>query len=448
MVLLRPHPLITPDRAELPIPLTLRLPYGTHRSVVTYYYKFPTTRYIRIARTMAETSPAKPKAKKAVKKPASHPKYSVMIAAAISGLKERNGSSRQAIQKYIVSQYKVDEKSVGTQLKLALKRGVASSVLKQVKGAGASGSFRINKPSTTEAPKKAAVKKPAAKKKVTPKKPAAKKVVKKPAAKKVVKKPAAKKVVKKPAPKKAVKKPAKKPAAKKAAKKPAAKKTKKNSTHKHQCSPHHGSEHTLTVSSAAYTTTTTTTKKGMRMCVMYSNRTTGLLLLLLVSLTTVLGFGGGGGVGNIALEGLQQHFEAFDRLPSASVANLGPASVTNLGPFSAANLGPASGANLDSFSVANLGPASVTNLGPFSAANLGSSSVTNPQRPLRPGDEGYINGEDAVFPGVGSLLSVGRHPARNFTLPVISFGVANLPWLTTTTTTTKPAIRGIPIRFQ
>ncbi|KAK3871803.1 hypothetical protein Pcinc_023075 [Petrolisthes cinctipes] len=175
---------------------------------------------------MADSAPAKPKAKKATKKPASHPKYSVMIAAAISGLKERNGSSRQAIQKYIVSQYKVDDKSVGTQLKLALKRGVASSVLKQVKGAGASGSFRINKPST-EAPKKAAVKKPAAKKKAAPKKPAAKKAVKKPAAKKAVKKPAPKKVVKKPAPKKAAKKPAKKPAAKKAAKKPAAKKAKK-----------------------------------------------------------------------------------------------------------------------------------------------------------------------------------------------------------------------------
>lgn len=173
---------------------------------------------------MADTTPAKPKAKRGTKKPASHPKYSVMIAAAINGLKERNGSSRQAIQKYIVSQYKVDDKSVGTQLKLALKRGVASGSLKQVKGAGASGSFRINKPAA-EAPKKAA-KKPAAKKAV--KKPAAKKVTKKPAAKKAAKKPAAKKAAKKPAAKKAAKKPAaKKSPAKKPAKKPAAKKAKK-----------------------------------------------------------------------------------------------------------------------------------------------------------------------------------------------------------------------------
>ncbi|MCL4147000.1 UNVERIFIED_CONTAM: hypothetical protein GTU68_038295, partial [Idotea baltica] len=33
-----------------------------------------------------------------------------MIAAAIGALKERSGSSRQAIVKYIVANYKVDEK--------------------------------------------------------------------------------------------------------------------------------------------------------------------------------------------------------------------------------------------------------------------------------------------------------------------------------------------------
>merc|ERR1712183_297730 len=137
---------------------------------------------------------------KAAKKPAAHPKYAVMVAAAIGALKERSGSSRQAILKYIVANYKVDAKSAGTQLKQALKRGVTAGALKQVKGAGASGSFRIVKAEPAAKPKKA-------------KKPAAKKAVKKPAAKKAVKKPAAKKA-KKPAAKKAVKKPvaAKKPA--------------------------------------------------------------------------------------------------------------------------------------------------------------------------------------------------------------------------------------------
>lgn len=163
---------------------------------------------------MSDASPAKKAEKKkaAPKKPADHPKYSEMIAAAITALKERTGSSRQAIVKYISANYKVGD-SAGTHVKLALKRGVASGALKQVKGAGASGSFK-----NAEKPKPAKAKKPAAKK------PAAKKV-KKPAA--AAKKPAAKKTpkkAKKPAAKKTPKK-AKKPAAKKPAKKPAAKKS-------------------------------------------------------------------------------------------------------------------------------------------------------------------------------------------------------------------------------
>lgn len=181
-----------------------------------------------MADATAAPAPAKKGAKKGAKKAVSHPKYSLMIATAIGALKERSGSSRQAILKYIVATYKVDEKAAGTQLKLALKRGVQSGVLKQVKGSGASGSFRINKPvsepvakpATRKPVKKSPAKKPAAKK---AKKPAAKKAVKKPAVKKVVKKTSAKKVAKKPAAKKA----AKKPVAKKAAKKPAAKKASK-----------------------------------------------------------------------------------------------------------------------------------------------------------------------------------------------------------------------------
>ena len=160
---------------------------------------------------MSETakSPAKRKPV-APKRPADHPPYLEMIQAAIAALKERSGSSRQAIEKYIKANYKVGE--VGSYLKLALKRGAASGKLVHTKGVGASGSFKLPKEEKKEKKPK---KKPAAK----PKKPAAKKVAKKPAAKKpATKKPAAKNP--------AAKKPAKKPAAKKpAAKKPAAKKT-------------------------------------------------------------------------------------------------------------------------------------------------------------------------------------------------------------------------------
>merc|ERR1712168_1425615 len=173
--------------------------------------------------TMADAAAAPAKKAKAPKKPAAkptHPAYAVMVAAAVKALKEHSGSSRQAILKYIVANYTVgDEKKAASRLKLALKKGVASGALNQVKGAGASGSFKVAK---EEAKPKVAAKKPkAAAKKPAAKKPAAK-AAKKPAAK-AAKKPAAKVA------KKAVKKPAaaKKPVAKKAVKKPAAKKVAK-----------------------------------------------------------------------------------------------------------------------------------------------------------------------------------------------------------------------------
>ena len=65
-----------------------------------------------------------PKVKK-VKAPAAHPKYSVMIAAAITALKDRSGSSRQAILKYICANYKVDAAKAADQIRSTLKHGVA-----------------------------------------------------------------------------------------------------------------------------------------------------------------------------------------------------------------------------------------------------------------------------------------------------------------------------------
>ena len=170
---------------------------------------------ISTANMSAAVSPEKKK-KAAPKKVSEHPKYGEMIAAGIVALKERKGSSRQAILKYIQANYKVGD-GAGTHVKTALKRGVSTGALKQTKGTGASGSFRVaEKPKPV---KKKAAKKPAPKKAVK-KKPAAKKV-KKPAAKKATPKKVA---AKKKTPKK---KAAKKPAAKKpAAKKPAAKKAK------------------------------------------------------------------------------------------------------------------------------------------------------------------------------------------------------------------------------
>merc|ERR1712130_835640 len=125
-----------------------------------------------------------------------------MIAAAIAALKDRTGSSRQAILKYVCANYKVDAAKAGQHLRMALKAGIKKGSLKMAKESGkGAGKFKLVK---VEKPKK----KPAAKK---AKKPAAKKAAKKPAAKKAAKKPAAKK------PKAAKKPAAKKPAAKKAA---------------------------------------------------------------------------------------------------------------------------------------------------------------------------------------------------------------------------------------
>ena len=170
-------------------------------------------------------SPAKKTKKAAPKKPADHPKYIDMITAAIVALKERTGSSRQAIMKYIKANYKVGD-NADTHVKMALKRGVASGALAQPKGTGASGSFKVVKKAEPKKPKKVAAKKPAAKKpaakKATTPKKAAKKPAKKASSAKKAKKPAAKKpAAKKPA-KKAAKKPAKK-AAKKSPKKAAKK---------------------------------------------------------------------------------------------------------------------------------------------------------------------------------------------------------------------------------
>ena len=133
-----------------------------------------------------------------------------MISAAVGALKDRTGSSRQAILKYICANYKVDEKKAATQTRLSLKRMSAAGELKMAKEKGkGAGCYKL----ADKGEKKAAA--PAAKK---AKKPAAKKAAKKAAA---VKKPA-KKAAK---PKAAAKL---KPAAKKsAAKKPAAKKVAK-----------------------------------------------------------------------------------------------------------------------------------------------------------------------------------------------------------------------------
>lgn len=151
-----------------------------------------------------------------------HPSYAIMISSAINSLKARGGSSRQAILKYIVANYKIaDAARAQVYVKLAIRKMLADEKLIQVKG-----SFKLPKEEKAAKPKKVkepTEKKPAAKKSVKKAKKPEAKDTKKTAAKKSAKKPAKKPATKKPAAKKSAKKPvpksAKKPVPKKASKK-------------------------------------------------------------------------------------------------------------------------------------------------------------------------------------------------------------------------------------
>ncbi|XP_055628792.1 histone H1B-like [Toxorhynchites rutilus septentrionalis] len=132
------------------------------------------------------------------KKPATHPPVNEMVLAAIKTLKERNGSSLQAIKKYIGANYKCDVAKLSTFIKKSLKSGVEKGSLVQTKGSGASGSFKIKskdktpagekKPKKTAAGKKPSGEKKVAKKAATPKTAAVKKPKAAPAKKAVEKK--------------------------------------------------------------------------------------------------------------------------------------------------------------------------------------------------------------------------------------------------------------------
>ncbi|KAJ0169125.1 hypothetical protein K1T71_015131 [Dendrolimus kikuchii] len=121
------------------------------------------------AETPAPATPAKkPKASAAAagaKKPKAkptHPKTSEMVTNAITELKERSGSSLQAIKKYITATYKVDAEKLAPFIRKYLKSAVESGALIQTKGKGASGSFKLeSKSSASKKPAAGAKKGPA-----------------------------------------------------------------------------------------------------------------------------------------------------------------------------------------------------------------------------------------------------------------------------------------------
>ena len=177
-------------------------------------------------------SPKKSPKRRARKAASSHPTSAVMVQAAIAALKDRRGSSLVAIKKYIAANYKCDVAKLNSHIKNAIRRGVANGTLAQVKGQGASGSFRLGAKRVNAAAAKAKRAKAAQRKKAAAAKKAARRAAaraKKAAAKakraaKAKAKRAAKKAKK---PKKKSTKKAAKPKKKRAApKKKAAKKSK------------------------------------------------------------------------------------------------------------------------------------------------------------------------------------------------------------------------------
>ncbi|XP_065078022.1 histone H1A, sperm-like [Ochlerotatus camptorhynchus] len=130
------------------------------------------------------------KGEKKTKALATHPPVNEMVVAALKTLKERHGTSLQAVKKYIGANYQCDVAKLSTFIKKSLKSGVANGKLVQTKGTGASGSFKLK-----VNPKLVSVEKAKAKKKAIAggAKKVTKKLVKKPAGANKPKKAGAKK---------------------------------------------------------------------------------------------------------------------------------------------------------------------------------------------------------------------------------------------------------------
>merc|ERR1711976_1114916 len=128
--------------------------------------RFPITTYKMAEEAAAAPAPAKAKKAAKPKKPATHPKTTVMIVAAVKDLKNRKGSSLAAIKKHIAANNKVDIAKLNPFIKKGIKSLVEKKVLIQIKG-----SFKLGK---EEKPKKKVVKKKPAKKTAAKKKPAKK----------------------------------------------------------------------------------------------------------------------------------------------------------------------------------------------------------------------------------------------------------------------------------
>uniref|UniRef100_UPI00398ED899 histone H1-like n=1 Tax=Pristiophorus japonicus TaxID=55135 RepID=UPI00398ED899 len=178
---------------------------------------------------VAQTKAPSKKKKAAPRSGPAGPKLGNQILKVVADGKDRRGTSLAAIKKALAAKG-VDVEKRGFQIRSSIKKNVMNGSLKQIKGTGASGSFKIThtdpqgkvgkkvkKPAAKKSPaKKAAAKKSSAKKATAKKSPAKKAAAKKTSTKKAL---TAKKTAKGPAGKKAAAKKLKSPKKVKAAKK-------------------------------------------------------------------------------------------------------------------------------------------------------------------------------------------------------------------------------------
>eukprot|EP00091_Calanus_sinicus_P000359 TRINITY_DN102_c0_g1_i13.p1 TRINITY_DN102_c0_g1~~TRINITY_DN102_c0_g1_i13.p1 ORF type:complete len:254 (-),score=125.65 TRINITY_DN102_c0_g1_i13:111-788(-) len=177
---------------------------------------------VKAKKTVAAASKSKKKVTISGKSKTDKPTYAAMVTKAILELKEKKGSSRQSIMKYLQGNYKVDAASATLLMNKALKKMTTDGRLVAGAQAGKSGAgcYKVSMEEKTrikqvekaaakklaaaeKAPGKKVVKKKSSGKKVTVKTSAGKKLVKAAAKKKVVGK---KSVPKKTGAKKAMKK--------------------------------------------------------------------------------------------------------------------------------------------------------------------------------------------------------------------------------------------------
>merc|ERR1712212_584057 len=110
-----------------------------------------------VTMSAAAATPKKaPKVKVRKTVPPAHPTFAKMVIAAVKALDEKKGSSRVAIRKYILANYKVDEKKSHLIAK-GLQSGVKAKLLVQKKGVN--GLYKLTekekKAKPAKAPKKA-----------------------------------------------------------------------------------------------------------------------------------------------------------------------------------------------------------------------------------------------------------------------------------------------------